>query len=162
MPSVDTQFRRDLTTQTDVWTVTFFPPAQCKECVKEFVNRKGLRRHKLCSHKCVREGELPRQPTESRSCEFKQNAFWRAPSLRTWINELRSNSKGCLQPGCNSGHSGPNARFLRSSFASKKNNSVSGPQSRATFHFCAVVRISRTSFAERKSRIVIHKGLSIA
>ena len=62
MSSVDTAFLHSVTTQTDSLSVTFCPPVQCKECAKEFVNRKGLRRHKLCSHTCAREKELPQQP----------------------------------------------------------------------------------------------------
>ena len=62
MSSVHTAFLHGLTTQTDSLSVTFLPPVQYKECAKEFVNRKGLRKHKLCSHKCVRAGELPQQP----------------------------------------------------------------------------------------------------
>ena len=57
MSSVDTAFLHGLTTQTDVLTVTFFPPLLCMACHKEFVNRKGLR-----SHKCVREEEHLRFP----------------------------------------------------------------------------------------------------
>ena len=53
MSSVDSAFLHGLTIQTDVLTVTFFPPLQCTTCHKEFVNRKDLR-----SHKCVREKEL--------------------------------------------------------------------------------------------------------
>ena len=57
MSSVDIVFLHGRRTQTDRLMVTFFPPLQYKECAQEFVNQKGLRRHILCSHKCVRERE---------------------------------------------------------------------------------------------------------
>ena len=63
MPLVDTAFLHGLTPTS----------AAHKECAKEFVNQKSLRKHNLCSHKCVREGELPRPP------------FWRNSTTVTFV-----------------------------------------------------------------------------
>ena len=67
---VNTRYRRGLTRQTDGMSVTFIPPVQCQACAQEFVSRKGLLGHKLCSHK-FREGELPWQPLEPKGTQVE-------------------------------------------------------------------------------------------
>ena len=55
---------------TDRWLVCGFLPTSTVQGVNEFVNRKGLRRHKLCRHKCVRESSTAAACEDTHNCYF--------------------------------------------------------------------------------------------
>ena len=98
MPSVDTAFLHGLTTQTD--SLCDFPPTSAVQGLYQRVRqpKRFVRRHKLCSHTCVREGELPQQQLLRNSTTVtlvKEGRVQNGMRVQLWLWQLRPLASPC-------------------------------------------------------------------